>query len=266
MVIRWQNSEVFREGTKWIAVARRSLSISRQSKPPGASTPCNSPPAQSSGVAKVTSPTPVAFPDLLLLCAGRRILDGLRNFSELRTEVHATGMTTSAGHSCLADRGSVRGTRVFLNGKSYLHRRGYSKAEERFRLGACGKSRGSVTRDEFTRLDGANRPDSQPKGLEFVTLRALAKHLTAPESDALDQSDSCHRLLGKFETPFESLLKSTIFAVEASEPRVEAVSARPRLVSAVAKRRYRTSRLDRSYLPNPPMHWALPHQGLGAIV
>ena len=52
-----------------------------------------------------------------------------------------------------------------------------------------------VTRDEFTRLDGANRPDSQPKGLDLVTLRPLAKHLTAPESDALDQSDYCHRLL-----------------------------------------------------------------------
>ena len=55
-----------------------------------------------------------------------------------------------------------------------------------------------MTRDEFTRLDGANRPHSQPKGLDFVTFRALAKHLRAPESNALNQPEFCHRLLAEF--------------------------------------------------------------------
>ena len=62
-------------------------------------------------------------------------------------------------------------------------------------LRACGKSRGPVIRDESTRLDGVNRPASQPKGLDFATLRSIAMCLTASVSEALSNSDFCHRLL-----------------------------------------------------------------------
>ena len=73
-------------------------------------------------------------------------------------------------------------------------------------LSACGKNLGPETHGDLTRPDGAYRPVSPPKGLDFATFRALAKGLTASGREALSSSDSYHRLLSLLQARSALLL------------------------------------------------------------